>query len=509
MKKLLLSFAFAGAAFTAARAQLAIGDTAPDWTLTDINGNTQNLYSYLDSGYTVLIDVSAAWCGPCWEAHQSGFMKALDEQYGPNGTVQSGKVKVFFIEGESTNTTDQLHGIGTNPPADYATGTQGDWITGEPYTFIDDASVNSQYLDGGFPTFTIICPSRKVSFMMAGYGSMMAQTSYWLPYIDACPVAVSGINAGITGSATPASICSGAPTDLKASLMNLGSVPLTAATVTAKVGGNVVGTANWTGSLNTYDEAEVDLGSYAFDNTADVDYEVTLSGDVNAADNVFTQSAQAVKGNYKTWNLDVTTDFYPGDITWKIMDQSGNVVQEHTYEAGTDDQFGGGGPDAEKSFHYTLNLDANTCYTLQVMDSYGDGMEAYHQGAPTPGIVLKDGDNSTTLIDLGNDFDSGTSSVATTGEVTGINEIISVKDVQIYPNPVRDQLTVNLNLVKKASVSFSIVNVLGQQIGMPEVKQFGSGMNTAALNTSSLAPGVYFLSIQTEEGAIQQKFVKK
>jgi hypothetical protein len=32
------------------------GSTAPDFTMTDINGNTHNLYSYLNSGKTVILD---------------------------------------------------------------------------------------------------------------------------------------------------------------------------------------------------------------------------------------------------------------------------------------------------------------------------------------------------------------------------------------------------------------------------------------------------------------------
>ena len=46
-------------------AQLADGSVAPDFTVTDINGNSHRLYDYLNNGYTVIIDISATWCPPC------------------------------------------------------------------------------------------------------------------------------------------------------------------------------------------------------------------------------------------------------------------------------------------------------------------------------------------------------------------------------------------------------------------------------------------------------------
>lgn len=76
MKKHVLLSAMLLAA-TGAMAQLPPNSNAPDFTTTDIDGNTQNLYDYLDQGYTVFLDISATWCGPCWNYHQSGALEDL------------------------------------------------------------------------------------------------------------------------------------------------------------------------------------------------------------------------------------------------------------------------------------------------------------------------------------------------------------------------------------------------------------------------------------------------
>ena len=65
-------------------AQLPDGSTAPDFTVTDINGETYRLYDLLDSGYTVVIDLNATWCGPCWSYHEAGHLRRAMGRSRPN-----------------------------------------------------------------------------------------------------------------------------------------------------------------------------------------------------------------------------------------------------------------------------------------------------------------------------------------------------------------------------------------------------------------------------------------
>ena len=67
MKKLLLITVFLAIIFCAMKSNaqlpgknLSDGSIAPDFTFTDMNGNTQNLYTYLNAGKVVVIDISRA-----------------------------------------------------------------------------------------------------------------------------------------------------------------------------------------------------------------------------------------------------------------------------------------------------------------------------------------------------------------------------------------------------------------------------------------------------------------
>lgn len=139
--------------WSVAQAQIPDGSIAPDFTATDINGESHHLYDLLEAGKTVYIDVSATWCGPCWNYHNSGALENLFEMYGPNGTDEA---YVFMIEGDAATNTACLYG-----PSGCVGGTQGDWVTGTPYPIIDDAGIANDYQITYFPTIFCICPADK------------------------------------------------------------------------------------------------------------------------------------------------------------------------------------------------------------------------------------------------------------------------------------------------------------------------------------------------------------
>lgn len=158
-----------------------VGAVAPDFTQTDINGTTHNLYSYLNAGKVVIVDMSATWCGPCWSFHNGHYLETLHDEFGPGGTNE---VVVLFYEDDTETTLADLNGSGSN--------TQGDWVTGVSYPIIN-GTVALPYPEygTGYPTVSVICPTDKKIKATIG-GSNIAQMRTTVQnVIDQCAVSSS------------------------------------------------------------------------------------------------------------------------------------------------------------------------------------------------------------------------------------------------------------------------------------------------------------------------------
>ena len=194
MKKILCILVLVGYLANNSFGQLTNGSIAPDFTLQDINGTPHTLYTYLNQGKYVAVDVSATWCVPCWNYHNTHKMDTLFQNYDQPG---SKTWKVLFIEADGNTSSADLQGSGTN--------TQGDWITGSNYTIIDPpaGATLSDFRDGFsidfYPMFYLICPNKKVYHVGAN-----PSLGAWAAASNNClPAGVDDLSLGIAFSIYP------------------------------------------------------------------------------------------------------------------------------------------------------------------------------------------------------------------------------------------------------------------------------------------------------------------
>jgi thiol-disulfide isomerase/thioredoxin len=447
-------------------AQMPDGSICPDFTGTDLNGNTHNLYSYLDQGYTVIVDVSATWCGPCWSYHNTHALSNLYTQYGP-GTAED-RVMVLFIEGDAATTVAHLNG---------ASGSQGNWVTGTPYPIINDHTIAQLLQISYFPTVYKICPNRVITEV--GQGTTAA---LWTAAQN-CQMATHPNDPALLPAVSYPSTCVGNSIPLTVRLQNMGLENLTSATIQARQGANVIGSTDWTGNLGTYALQDVTVTNYtpAAGNNA-ITFEIT-SPDNQANNN--TATGTIVAGNTVMPGVNVTlelkTDNYASETTWKLFNPNGTVFAQDP----------AGNYANNTVYTYNWNLQNESCYTFEIYDSYGDGIccqygQGYYKLMVNGVVVLQ-----------GGSFTSMEAKPFRTSIFASVNEMDLSTGLNVYPNPANGLVTVELDNITGSTAAVRVFDMLGSLVHT--VAGIGNGSQRINLDLTHLPSGVYHLELSAAD----------
>ena len=120
---------------------------APDFTVTDIHGEEHNLYSLLDQGYYVMIDLFAHWCAPCCTVAPN--LKQTYEDYGCNTGG------LFVISLEADGTLEQIENFESNCGSEESQPTASGLDGGA-------SDVVEEYDPAAYPTIILIAPDRSI-----------------------------------------------------------------------------------------------------------------------------------------------------------------------------------------------------------------------------------------------------------------------------------------------------------------------------------------------------------
>ncbi|MEM7367511.1 MAG: M43 family zinc metalloprotease [Bacteroidota bacterium] len=88
----------------------------------------------------------------------------------------------------------------------------------------------------------------------------------------------------------------------------------------------------------------------------------------------------------------------------------------------------------------------------------------------------------------------------------GIDQRFASGQVQLFPNPARDMVTVSIDAVNRTDVQLSLRDVAGRAIVQREVA-IQQGFNQIEIPVHMLASGVYFVEIQDDKGKFVEKLI--
>jgi hypothetical protein len=506
MKKLLFSALVITSTAFSSKAQLADNSIAPDFTVSAYqswlstagmnNNGTFKLYDYLDAGYTVFLNVSATWCGPCWNHHLTGALDDLYINHGPAGqlgvsSTTTDDVMVIWLDGDG-NTADATMLDGS--------GTIGNWIEPNatlgqiPFPMANPATaianqINDDYAIGYFPTIYRICPNRTVTEV----GQLNAANFY--ASVGDCPAPASQAN-------DPAILAyegvnkSCGPIDLVVKLQNNGTSALTSCTITATEGASTIATYNWSGNLSTYGTQNVTIGQFT-PTLANHNISISItSADNNMANNAVAEAVGlATIGSSNNVTVKVSLDRYGSETSWKIKRSNGTVA--YTSPAYADAAANGTYPQAD--IVTTLTDD---CYALEVYDSFGDGFDSgYGNGLVQVWV------NGVEISGVSN-FPSGdqANDAFQIDGVAGIEEGL-MNSLAVYPNPASDVVNVSFE-ANNADYTIAIVDLQGRVMSSQELSSL-NGAQSIAFPVSNLAKGSYIVTISSNGVSTSKNVVIK
>jgi hypothetical protein len=167
-------------------------------------------------------------------------------------------------------------------------------------------------------------------------------------------------------------------------------------------------------------------------------------------------------------------------------------------------------PDPTPSFTANPTLGGFTQFTNTSADyltsqwDFGDGSPWSNADSPSH-TYTGDGTFTVTLT-VGNGC--GTETITQTIQIvgTGIESLEDGTTLALYPNPTSDVINIAFNGSKTQNLTVRVVNVGGQLVYNDAVGQY-NGQYKNVIDLSTVAKGVYFVQLITDQGTINRKVV--
>ncbi len=178
-------------------------------------------------------------------------------------------------------------------------------------------------------------------------------------------------------------------------------------------------------------------------------------------------------------------------------------------------------PNFSGTFVNSINATTNSAYYV----SNGDGTQAPYNASST--YVQYDGYTTTleakSAVQIGQTYhmiiaiadagdgilDSGVF-LETEGINVGVNKKTAEKEeLEIFPNPTSSDATLKITLPKQVSVSYNVVNTLGQLVEDENLGSLKEGVHSIELATKNYPTGVYFVRVKMGEQTMTKKVIIK
>lgn len=301
------------------------------------------------------------------------------------------------------------------------------------------------------------------------------------------PLALDGSTGNISGAS--GILCNTNPTP-SFTLTNMGTSPLTSATISYGYDGVLNQNYNWTGNLAQFGSSVINLpaGSVAGGNhTFGVNLtQVNGVSDPNAINNQATSNfTKVVNGENVQLNLDL--DCYASETSWTLTDaQSNTLYASPGYADGT-----------PGLVQYNFCLSAG-CYNFTINDSYGDGMTTCTtvNGGSGSYAIVQGSDSLAFLTEANANFGTSNTKNFCVASTASLDELAFT--VSLFPNPA------NSSVMIASEVPFTSVNLYAMN-GVLVASFTFQDTHSTNVPLDQIANGIYQLQMVTDKGILNRK----
>jgi thiol-disulfide isomerase/thioredoxin len=470
MNKFLRSLIFLCFITNISFAQLDGSGIAPNFTLSDIDGTSHTLYDYLDQGKVVILDFFATWCPPC-----NNNADAVEEVWADHGTDGDNTIMMFLLESDDSTPLTDLQTYMTNHG-----------VTCPTFDNVAASGVKNLYEIGYYPTYYVVYPDR--SYVQISGGPTTIKSVMIDAIAENPGLSTTTYDARVLEFDNPkGSYCQSSITPV-VTIQNYGTESLTSLTVYSKIDGNIEKTYNWTGSLAQYEIEELTLAE--IEGIEDGVHEFTFdiespNSEIDDDDSNNEKNSTVVllsDGTQITTNI--RTDAYPSETSWEI--KKGDIV----YAEGNKYK------DASTSYSKDVCLEMDSCYTLTIYDSYGDGMDGT--------FTIKNG--NTTLVSISSITGYSKSvDFCVEEDLTNISNIFDIISTNIYPNPASEKINFEIDLKHNSIIKIQLYNGSGQLKKTINAGLLIEGNQIIEVDVSNLNNGLYFAKVSVGNGSVTKK----
>ncbi len=295
-------------------------------------------------------------------------------------------------------------------------------------------------------------------------------------------------DAAVYSTYVPQTVCTGI-LNAQVMLKNYGTDNLSNLNFVYSVNGEEPAEYAWSGNLTQNQTELVTLPEYVFAPTDENDISIECEmpngqEDQLPQNDVYAKNSQGSVKFPSECVFGIQTPENPEDLTWSIVDESGEVLVE-------------GGPYSSTGFKVApVTFSEAGCYTLTVNDASGSGLNGGMY------VML---DMSSNTLWSGDPFTDKATTEFAYDITIDIPETSAVNNISIYPNPITQTANIDFTLSTETNVNIAVFDILGRNTLNLFEGKMESGKQNIRIDASGLNKGIYFVKFELNNEVFTKK----